>query len=715
MRKIAIVLSSILFTLIIGCGDDAGPPESTDEATPADEVRVLDEAARQDLQAFEFDVDSNSGELRFDASSDFADSITEGRILASRPIDETAPSGLLQRVESVRTEGDEIVATTRQATLAETFERADFEQTTNIEPSNVETNQELRPGVTFHALERESRQGLGSPFELDFDEVLLDTDGDRSTTNDQLLLNGQISFSASFDAALQVRQFKLRRFLFAVDLQESVDIEMIGNFDDAQIDESKQLTRINLDTIVFQVGPVPVVIRIDLVVSIGVDGTITARVQASASQSTAVRLGAEYTDGDGWNGINQTDSNFEVPPPEFEFTSTDARGYVRPQVEIKLYGIAGPFIFAEPYVRFAAELYTTPFWQLYGGLSLGAGFVVTVPVLGEVASWEASFEAFEETIEESSNRPPTLEIVSPGDGSSVTAGSDLSLVVTAQDREDASVPITVTGPGVSESSGSSEEGGETTITVNDLCEGVQELTVTATDSDGASDAQTISIVVENATPTVEIDTSTLTGTSAPPIFPGGYVTATADVSDPRCSSADPVAIDLVEWYVDGAQVSRSTELVTRLPSAEYGVGDDVTIEARFDDGQAVGTSNSIAVTLESEPAGDLPAEVVISSCSVCDGAVIVGGDSYIPEEATLTGVAFDPKEGELTGSQLNWTVENEDGSPIDLGTGNSITFRIDDVFLSPATADGTNTVTLSVDDGGQTVTDTVDFFVSVGG
>lgn len=550
---------------------------------------------------------------------------------------------------------------------------------------------------------------------MTFDEVLLDADGDHSTTDDQLTLNGNVRFAASFDTAIRVENFTLQRFLFAVNLEESVNLDMTGDFNQADIDQQTEVADVDLATLNIPVGPVPVVLDIDLVVTMGINGTVTAEIQASAQQSTDVRIGGEYTDADGWGGINEKSSSFEVPPPEFGLSDASARGYVRPELQIKLYGIAGPFVYAEPYVRFVAELYTSPYWELYGGLEFGAGFVVTVPVLGEVTRWEASFDAFEEPIEESSNRAPSVEVVSPDDGATVTAGSDLTLTVTATDREQSDVTVRITGDNIDREV-IVTEGAEEQIALLDLCEGVRNLQVTAVDDEGATASVDFSAVVENATPVVTLDRSTLTGNNAPPIFPGGYLSAAAQVDDSRCSEADAVDYDFVEWYVDGSRVARSTDLLTRLSPTDYSAGDVVSVQARFDDGGKVGQSDTVNVTLDPTPSGDLPVTVNITSCSICGGTVNVGGDSYIPNEVSVTGVAFDPKDGELSGGELVWEIRNEGDSTREMiGNGESVTFNISDIYPTPDQADGDNTIYLTVDDGGQTVSDSETFFVAVGG
>ncbi|MGM0556690.1 MAG: hypothetical protein ACQEVA_09965 [Myxococcota bacterium] len=711
LRAIAVVL--LLSMVVAGCGDSGGSgggPTDSDNV-PSDDVRVMDESARQSLSAFDFQVDQNQGEMRFDASNSFAQSIQQGNILASEPIDGPAPAGLLQRVQSVSEEGDTIVVTTRQATLVESFERADFEGRREINPDDVEQAQSLRRGVSFQTLEGEEargRQGLGQPFELSFDQTLVES-GQSEVT-----LNGDVRFSMAFDTALRIQPpsltegARLQRFLFAVDLDQSANVEVTGDIDET-IDESQEVQSIDIQTITFSVGPVPVVIDIDLVLSIGLNGEITAQLEASASQSSDLRVGAEYTGGDGWSNIRDRSGNVNVDPPNFN-ADAQARVWARAQLELLIYGITGPFVFAEPYLRLEAELYTSPYWELFNGLDAGVGFLVELPIVGEVANHEATANVFENQTAESSNRAPSLEIISPSDGTTVTAGNDLTLTVSAFDREDREVDVRIQNDDVSGST-TVAEGGESQLTTSSLCEGVTDLTVVAEDDDGATDTKTISVVAENAQPAVTLDDSLLTTDL---VFPGAFISATASVTDSRCASAPDVDEDRTRWFVDGTQVARTKTLGYRLPAAQYSAGDTVQVEARFDDGGEVG-SDSTSVTLGAVPSGDVPIEASINSCNICEFGTVWGG-AYSVDTIEVSGIAFDPKEGELSGSQLVWELEEPDGTRSQFGTGADASLDLENHYSGRYTDSfGVNTVILTATSGSETVSVSANFEVTVAG
>jgi len=83
-----------------GGGADNRDNQSRDDVIVNEDVVVLNESARAALALFELDTTRNEGEIRFDASNPFAQSIDVGRILATQPVDGVAPYGFLQRVQS---------------------------------------------------------------------------------------------------------------------------------------------------------------------------------------------------------------------------------------------------------------------------------------------------------------------------------------------------------------------------------------------------------------------------------------------------------------------------------------------------------------------------------------------------------------------------------------------------------------------------------------
>src|SRR5699024_8218212 len=117
--------------------------------------------------------------------------------------------GFIQIIESRHEEGSEIIFSTVQANLLDVFEQADivFEQElTEADLADATLNYEgmsLTP-VRPDGLESQASGSVSYGFQVEFDEVLIDVDGNPATTDDQLRLDGAFRFSASASAGIDI-------------------------------------------------------------------------------------------------------------------------------------------------------------------------------------------------------------------------------------------------------------------------------------------------------------------------------------------------------------------------------------------------------------------------------------------------------------------------------------------------------------------------------
>lgn len=707
-----------LVVLAVACGggtdaDDkpSGPDGRRGEVVVNEDVRVLDETARQSLTAFDLDTSTNEGELRFDASSAFARQIEVGRILASEPIDGVAASGFLQRVESTRTEGDQIVVTTSQATLVETFDQAEMSYQQTLEPGDVVGMETRAQGIEMST--RQSpltrRQPLGFDFGLDFDRVLVDADGDESTTDDQLKLDGNLRFNASARADIDIGWLaELDRFLFRIDLEESVDVEVRGT-KQGLFDERIPVASYNFGSITIYVGPVPVVFNVSMQIEVGAEGQFEATMVATAIQQTSVTLGAEYREDDGWKNLSNVDSSFSFPPPELSAEGA-ARAFVEPRLDVRIYGLAGPFVLATAYVEADAELFRSPFWQVHAGLDFGVGFVIELPVVGRVASYRKNVEGFRRELGVAPNAAPSIELVRPRDGQRYTDGDQLLFEVDVRDTDHEYLDVVVedaAGKTIvrdrlqqDRTVGSARK----TLFADPICIGSHNYRVTVTDGAGASDTTTLSAVADNREPTVEVER----GSAGDP-FPGGYLFARATARDKTCESQNAADPALIGWFADGRRIGSTEELLYRLAPSEYADEDTFQLEARYDDGRTVGRSEPIAITVGKKPDGvDLEPDPVILEPEE--------GKTYVTNNGTLpfSGLGIDPEDARLGRGSLVWELKVPGGwrefSRAEAGRIDHFALYGDNAYFT------SHTVRLTVTDSvGQSVSETVTYEITIDG
>ena len=654
-------------------------PESTGVIREDVDVRVLSEEGRNNLTTFNLDATTGAGELRFREGDPAVAALEPGFILVSEPVPGAAPAGFLQRIETKRLEGDEIIFETTQAALTDVFEKATIRLEQELEPEDVVDPQLLYQGMSYQSAadvgELRPQASVGFDHTITFNEVLIDQDDDKSTTDDQLRIDGSFSFDARASAGIDIDCCESIIFPYLdslygkVRLEESVDINLTGALK-TSFDERFEVARLYFGSFTVPVGPVPVVFVLDMVISVGASGEFTATLEAGATQELTVQVGIEYTDDDGWRDLNEFDFDFDVPTPEITATAS-AKAFLRPQFNVKIYGLAGPYLYAEAFVAADAELYRDPFWRLSAGMDFGIGFVIDLPVVGEIAKYDQELAGFEETIGESENSAPEVTISSPEDGFRTFEASGFTIYAGVTDFEQESVPVTLTetikplgqlGTKTAVGNDSAKFG------VSDLCAGTYAFEAVAKDDQGKEGSDSISVTVENFVPEVSVREDAIEPTW---LFPGGRLLGFADIVDRVCSSASPADPALTAWYVDGKRVGSTDELFYSLNPNVYNAGDTLTLEARYDDGGDEGRSETVEVTLQAPPADG---EVVTPITTIrepkngdrfgpTNWSGICTSNNPTPDWAKIraVGTSYDINEGRLAGDTFVWEISGGSG------------------------------------------------------
>ncbi len=241
------------------------------------------------------------------------------------------------------------------------------------------------------------------------------------------------------------------------------------------------------------------------------------------------------------------------------------------------------------------------------------------------------------------NEAPAATIERPDAGASFEAGDPVSFEGSADDPEDG----TLTGGSltwVSDVDGPIGTG--QSVTTADLSADEHTVTLTATDSEGATDSARISISVSRP-PSASI-TAPEDGTS---VFEGEEVTFEGSAEDPEDGALTGDAL-VWESDVDGRIGTGGTTSTASLSAGAHAV----TLTATDSDG--VTGRAEISVTVE--PNGVPTASITLPT----DGARFDDG-----EEIAFEGSGEDPEDGALTGDDLVWD-SDLDG---ELGTGRSFT------------------------------------------
>ncbi|GAB6094807.1 hypothetical protein JCM14469_10590 [Desulfatiferula olefinivorans] len=259
------------------------------------------------------------------------------------------------------------------------------------------------------------------------------------------------------------------------------------------------------------------------------------------------------------------------------------------------------------------------------------------------------------------NTFPTASISSPPGGSSFYPGTDITFSGLGNDAEDG--PLSGASL-VWVSSLSGQIGTGSPLVINTLPEGDHVITLTATDSSGAStDSDPLTITVGNSPPIATL-TSPADGAS---FNQGATVTFRGTGTDTEDGSLTGAALTWTS-SVDGLIGTG-----TILPIATLSIGTH-TITLTVTDSQGDTDSTAIAITI-------INSAPVVTINSPPDGGIYETGTPL-----TLSGSAMDEEDDLLSGASLSWA-SSLDGN---LGTGNAVT----NVILSK----GSHIITLTATD-----------------
>jgi hypothetical protein len=319
-------------------------------------------------------------------------SLSVGDVIASG-VSEATPYGLLRKVVNVVSHGNQMTVETAAATLEDAIEDCNVGGTWSLLPDgsavplgimtsgacqnctlSSDTNIQLDSvGGTKSMASTESCTG----WYIDIDNVVLfDADGDLSTKDDQIVASGSLCADIHLDFGLTIEDWAVEEAHFSVTTTETAQLEVGLKVTIAEFHEKIELCRQYLNPIVLWVGWVPVVITPLLTFNVGVDAEVSAGITASITEIADVTAGVAYDAGT-WSPVTDLSTSFDWEPPTLT-AGCEVKGYVGPQLSLLLYGSVGPYGEIRGYLELDADLFKTPWWELYGGLEADVGFRVEV-------------------------------------------------------------------------------------------------------------------------------------------------------------------------------------------------------------------------------------------------------------------------------------------------------------------------------------------------
>ena len=267
---------------------------------------------------------------------------------------------------------------------------------------------------------------------------------------------------------------------------------------------------------------------------------------------------------------------------------------------------------------------------------------------------------------------PIITISSPSDGDVVNEGEEVQFTASIVDESDAANELTISWE-------SNWDGVFNTDNPNfagdidfseELSQGQHEITLTAIDTDGFSNSETLIVSVNGlpSAPTITLapDPAVTTDTLT--------VTVTTDSTD---AEGDAISYGYA-WSVDGTVSSVSTGAT--FPASDTAKGDTISVEVTPNDGTGDGTSATASVSIDNtEP----------SLTSV----TLTPSTPYEGDSLTCTPGTASDDDGDTITYRYSWTVDGNSVSASSSDLDDSYWSKGEDVYCTVTPSDGTKTGT----------------------
>ena len=386
-KSLFIILFSLVFLLFAGCVTEPNEVENEGGGEPvfSPNARVLDHIGNVSITS----VTENEVIVSF--TGDEPDIEVDDFIVSSLYTSEYF--GFLRKVTGKSVSGTTITYETVNARLTDAVRECSVDTTLYISPGKSRSSQYTRiealDGVT------------GTDFGLDLTGVVLYEGEIGGADLSVIITHGFVSFEPGLDIGFDIDWWEIEEFHIIAsgdfDLDVDLKAELLGN-----LNYSADTTLYSYTEVFIQwIGWFPVVEVVTLSFDAGFEiNAISDNILTTGfDHNTHLALGAQYDNGY-WSSIWDFNVTQNAHPTTWTSSSKfEIRGYVQPRVSVDFYGIAGPYMEAEPYLGFLGELemgggwdgpppfieITNPqqdwyeyYWQLYAGITGRLGFQVSI-------------------------------------------------------------------------------------------------------------------------------------------------------------------------------------------------------------------------------------------------------------------------------------------------------------------------------------------------
>lgn len=327
------IVATALVTAACGVNTDDGTPTLDQRVTVIPDVTGMV-------------VDPTSIQLPREGNESLAH-LSNGSIVVS-----TLGEGFLRRVDDTTLSTDTITLATSDADLSEAI--VDGDVATSLGGDGKADTYQL-PEVSFGTQDR----------------VLVQSSALTAT-----LRNASVTFRPALEIDLSIRRHGIDNFAMVMHgaVEGDIDVEIAANEANAAI-EPQVLWRSDPKIFYQQVGVLPVVetVTTSVVLHLETLAKGAGRIHLDAGALAQFEGGIRYTDDAGWDGI--ADASFSahgLAPDASRFAALGVRAWLSVRTDVRLYGIAGPYVEAGPQAKVYKNVNGTG-WAAEAGLRASVG------------------------------------------------------------------------------------------------------------------------------------------------------------------------------------------------------------------------------------------------------------------------------------------------------------------------------------------------------
>ena len=387
IKKWIFVVLTLIF-LTADCGDsklgifNMGSPDVIIPPT----TKVLSTYTMQKL------ISQDGNTYNFSITSTTAKKLVPGDVIVSGQ-----GMGFLRKVVDVKIEGDQVAVDTTRATLTDAIEKGSFELNTQLLPQNIVSYTMLR-GVSFIPYNMNPKStnlngNLGDTFDISLNTVIYK---DPNNPACEIKANGDVQLQLNMGLGVTVDNWTLQEVKFVQTTSENMSFTVSGacNFNLFGPYQTPPLATVNLSPITVMVGPVPVIVTPEILLSAKLSGSCGGSFTTGVKQSASYSFGLDYLNGN-WNPIASVSNNWGISPPTLN-ANCSIKASLEPELVTLIYGTIGPTASVDGYLRLGANLISDPWWTLYAGIDANVGVDATVgvnvPLVGSVNILDVSFQ-----------------------------------------------------------------------------------------------------------------------------------------------------------------------------------------------------------------------------------------------------------------------------------------------------------------------------------